>query len=162
MQVSTPASADLEERARTLLTDCKHFSDCSRFSGAQSNLLSCPSVGKACIEKGSKLDCGGCVGERGNAHCFRQEHGRQSGNVRPVDNENLAPKTGKSSALMTSLLHGVYQAGDGSEPDHSLLSGAEEWPDWLRNDPMLSALFRRFDEIGTEIERRHYAKHTER
>lgn len=55
---------------------------------------------------------------------------------------------------MTSILHDVYHAGGGSEH----YGDVEERMDRLRDDPVLSALLRRFGEIEAEIERRHSAK----
>lgn len=177
MQVSTPASAasphaalarpaahgcDLEERAWKLLTDHKRSSGRPCILEAQ-NLLSFPNVAKASIGEDPKRSSGGWFGERGNTYPFQQQHGRRSGNVRHVDNVSLAPETEKGSTRTTALLHDTYQAGDVSKHDRTLFSsvlarsGAEERTDGLGDDPVLSALLRRFGEIQAEIERRHSA-----
>lgn len=154
MQVLTAASTDLEERARTLLPEYKGSSDQPCSPEAQSK------VSKASVVEDPKLSCDGCCSERENTRCFQQGQG----NVRLVDNVSLAAETEKCSALMTYLLHDVFKAGDGSKYDRSLFSsllarsGGEERTDWLCDDPVLSALLRRFGEIEAEIERRHSAK----
>lgn len=155
MQVSTPASTDLEERARTLLADCKHSRDRPYIPEAQSKVV------KATIGGDPKVSCGGYFGEKGHTHRFQQEQG----NVRHAPNVSLVPETEKYSALMTSLLHEVYRADDASKHDRSLFrsalarNDAQERADWLRDDlrddPALSALLRRFGKIEAEIERRH-------
>lgn len=153
MQVSTP-SADLEERARTLLADHKqprHSGDRPCVAGARSN-LSFPNAAKASIGEDLKLSSYGCFGEK-VATCAFQEHGRQSGGVRHVGNVNLAPATENCSTRTISLIHDIYEAGDGSTYDHTC--GDEERTDWLCDDPVLPALLHRFCEIEAEIERRH-------
>lgn len=158
--MSIPSSADLEERAWTLFTYYKR-SDRPCVLEAPSNPLSFPNVVKASTGEDPALSSGGSFGERGNTDPFQQEHGHQSGDGRHVDKVNLALETDKCLTLMTSLLHDGYQTGDESKHAPTLFSsvsarsGAEKWTDWLRDDPVLSALLRRFGEIETEIERRH-------
>lgn len=147
-QVSIPASADVEERAWTVLTDYQRSSDQTCIPGAQSHRLSFSNVAKASIGGNPKPSSVGCFGERGNINPFQQEHGRH------IDNVSLAPETENCTTLMTYLLHGVHQACDGSKHDRRL----EEQTEWLRDDPVLSALLRRFDEVEAEVEKRHSAE----
>lgn len=99
------------------------------------------------------------LGEKENACRFQPKRGRQTANARNVDNVSVVPETETFSAHMDSLLH-KHKDGVGNKCVCSLLSselvcgGAQERTDWLREDPVLSALLHRFGEIETELKRR--------
>ena len=151
--MSTAAPADLEERARTLLTKYKCLS-------ARPCIPEAQTVAKVSIGEDPELSCDGCFGERRNPRRFLQDQG----NVRGVDSVTLAAEKRKCSVPMSSLLDDVCRAGDGNKCGGSLFSsvlarsGSGERTEWLRDDPVLSALLRRFAKIEAEIERRHSSK----
>lgn len=84
------------------------------------------------------------------ANLFQRERGCQSENFRNID-LSLSPH----SLIDPVQNNSGCEDDEGRKCDRKLISSSLGRIGWAGNDPVLSALLRRFGEIEAEIERRH-------